>query len=98
MPEGTREFAHTAKMSSVAALRTLQDKPATAAEVTFKLRADVNNGVLLKLSEFLKLPEVIEAGVNIANVQILICPAPLHMVENLNSKHSPIRMVIAPNK
>ena len=34
-----------------------------AAEVTYKLRADVNNGVLVKLTEFLKLPEVIEAGI-----------------------------------
>ena len=73
-------------MSSVAALKTLQDKPATAAEVTFKLRADINNGVLLKLTDFLQLPEVVEAGVTMDNVQNLFGPAPLHMVANLNSE------------
>merc|ERR1712041_31383 len=50
MPQGNKEFTHTAKMSSLSALRTLQDKPAMAKEVTYKLRADANNGVLIKLS------------------------------------------------
>ena len=36
-----------------------------AAEVTYKLRADVNNGVLVKITEFLKLPEVIQAGITL---------------------------------
>ena len=52
-PQGNEEFTHTAKMSSLSALRTLMDKPAMAREVTYKLRADVTNGVLVKLSEFL---------------------------------------------
>ena len=69
-----------------------------AAEVTYKLRADVDNGVLLKLTEFLILPEVIQAGINLQNAQKFICPAPLHMVANLNSKSSPVRMVIAPHR
>ena len=40
-PQGTREFTHTAKMSSLSALKTLKDKPVMAAELTYKLRADV---------------------------------------------------------
>ena len=36
-----------------------------AAEVTYKLRADINNGVLVNLTEFLKLPEVIEARITL---------------------------------
>ena len=40
-------------MSSLSALKTLQDKPAMAKELTYKLRADVTNGVLLKLKDFL---------------------------------------------
>ena len=46
-PQGSRDFNHSAKMSSLQALRTLQDKPAMAKELTFKLRADVSNGVLM---------------------------------------------------
>ena len=88
-PQGNKEFIHSAKMSSLSALRTLQDKPYMAAEVTYKLRADVTNGVLLKLKDFLKLPEVHEAGISKENVQKFICPAPLHMVANVNSKVLP---------
>ena len=69
-----------------------------AAEVTYKLRADVSNGVLVKLIDFLKLPEVIQAGITLQNAQKFICPAPLHMVANLNSKSSPVRFVIAPHR
>ena len=66
-PQGNKEFTYTAKMSSLSALRTLQDKPAMAKEVTYKLRADVTNGVLLKLSDFLQLPEVKKAGITMEN-------------------------------
>merc|ERR1712112_119603 len=85
-------------MSSLSAIRTLQDKPHMAAEVMFKLRSDVNNGVLLKLKDFLQLPEVHEAGISKKNVQDFICPAPLHIVANVNSKSSPVRLVIAPHR
>ena len=48
-PEGGTEFNRIAKRSSLQALKTLDDKPNMAAEVTYKLRADVNNGILVKL-------------------------------------------------
>ena len=74
-PQGSREFNHIARRSSLQALKTLQDKPHMAAEVTYKLRADVNNGVLVKLTEFLKLPEVIQAGITLQDAKKFICPA-----------------------
>ena len=96
-PKGSQDFSHSAKMSSLSALKTLQDRPAMAQEITFKLRADVRNGVLVKLSDFLKLPEAIKAGITPENAQKFICPAPLHLVANPNSKSTPVRMVIAPH-
>ena len=57
-PEGSAEFNHIANRSSLQALKTLDDKPHMAAEITYKLRADAKNGILVKLSDFLKLPEV----------------------------------------
>ena len=66
------------------ALKTLQTKPHMAAEVTYKLRADVKNGVLVKLTDFLEMPKVNEARINLQNAQRFICPAPLHLVANLN--------------
>ena len=41
-PEGGTEFNLIAKRSSLKALKTLDDKPHMAAEVTYKLRANVN--------------------------------------------------------
>ena len=55
-PEGNAEFNYIAKRSSFQALKTLDDKPNMAAEITYKLRADVKNCILVKLSHFLKLP------------------------------------------
>ena len=69
-----------------------------ATEITYKLRANANNGILVRLSEFLKLPEVIEAGVTLEEARKRITPAPIHMVSNVNSKSSLVRMVIAPHQ
>ena len=41
-----------------------------AAELTYKLKADVNNGVLVKLTDFIKLPEVIEAGITLETAKL----------------------------
>ena len=84
----------SSKESSLQALKTLDDKPNMAAEITYKLRADANNGILVKLSEILRLPEVIE--VTLEEVRKRIAPAPITMVSNVNSKSSLVRMVIAP--
>ena len=97
-PQGNAEFNYIAKRSSLQALKTLNDKPNMAAEITYKLRADANNGILVKLSEFLKLPEVIEAGVTLEEARKRITSAPIHMVSNINSKSSLVRMVIAPHQ
>ena len=80
------------------ALKTLHDKPNMGIMITYKLRAEGNNGILVKLSEFLKLPEVIEAGVKLEEARKRITLAPIHMVSNVNSKSSPGGMVIAPHQ
>ena len=97
-PEGGTKFKRIAKRSSLQALKTLDDKPHMAAEVTYKLRADVNNGILVKLSDFIRLPEVIQEGITLEEAIKRITPAPIHMVSNINSKSSPVRMVIAPHQ
>ena len=73
------------RSSSLQALKTLKAKPHWAAEVPYKLRAHVKNRVLVKLTDFLELPKVKEAGITLQNAQIFISPAPLHLVANLNS-------------
>ena len=56
-----------------------------ATEIIYKVRADANNGILVKLSEFLKLPEVLEAGITLEEARMRITLAPIHMVSNVNS-------------
>ena len=65
-----------------------------AAEVTYKLRADVKNRIL---KDLLKLPKVIEAGITLQDTNKIITLAPLHMVANINLKSSPVRMLNAPH-
>jgi len=52
----------SSKGSSLQALKTLYDKPNMATEITYKLRTDANNGILVRIPEFLRLLKVIEAG------------------------------------
>ncbi len=59
-----------------------------AAEITYKLGEDVNNRILVKLSEILKFPEVVEAGITLEEARKRITPAPIHLVSNINSKSS----------
>ena len=66
-----------------------------AAELIYKLRADVKNRILVKLTDFLKLPEVVKEWITLQDANRIITPAPIQMVANVNSKSSPVRMVIA---
>ena len=95
--EGNTEFNYIAKRSSLQALKTLDDRPNMAAEITYKQRADATNGILVKLSEFLKLLEVIKEEITLEEARKRITPAPIHMVSEINSRSSLVRMVIAPH-
>ena len=51
-------FVRTACISSLSALTRLKNKPFMCSELAHKLAEDVNQGVLVKLEDYLKLPEV----------------------------------------
>ena len=91
-PSWVKEFCRTARMSSVSALKTLESKPNMAKELTFKLEEDVRNGILVSLEDFLQLPEAKESWINARNCDASIIPSPLHLVTNVNSSSSPLRM------
>ena len=67
-------------------------------EVTYKLKVDIIKGVLVNLTDSLKLPKVIKDGINHKEALKFITPAPLHVEVNINSKSSPVRMVIVPHR
>ena len=47
-----RSFVNTARISSISALRKLEGKPQIASEIAHKLSEDVDQGVLVRLSDF----------------------------------------------
>ena len=90
-------FVNTARISSISVLRKLQGKRNMANEIAHKLSEDVDKGVLMKLLDFLKLDEVKSRNIDVTNVNQLVIPSPLHIVRNLGSKSSPVRLVVTPN-
>ena len=46
-------FMQAARVSSLSALKRLANKPYMSQEIAFKLSEDVNQGVLVKLQDFL---------------------------------------------
>ena len=69
-----------------------------ANDIAHKLSEDVNQGVLMKLSDFLKLDEVKSQNIDKTSVNQLVVLSPLHIVGNLGSKSSPMRLVVTPNR
>ena len=57
-------FMQAARISSLSALKKLADKPFMSKEIGFKLSEDVNQGVLVKLKDFLQLEEVKKLGID----------------------------------
>ena len=67
-------------------------------EIEHNLAEDVDQGVLVKLTDFLNLPEVRAMNVTKATADSLVVPRSIHLVANPASKSSPIRLVVAPNR
>ena len=67
-------------------------------ELAHKLAEDVDQGVLLKMDDFLKLPEVKRMGVTKETAHSIVVPSAIHLVANLASSSSPLRLIVAPNR
>ena len=67
-------------------------------ELAHKLKEDVDQGVLMKLSDYLELPEVRKLGITRETAHANIVPSAIHLVANLSSASSPLRLVVAPNR
>ena len=89
-------FKTEARQSSVGIQKKLRGKIASAAEMKFKLGREQKNGVLYFLSDFLKLQDVKDQGINKDNVESYLSFCGLLMVLNLASTSSPLRVVANP--
>ena len=91
-------FVRTAHISLLSALKRLQNKPFMCAELAHKLSEDVDQVVLVKLEDYLKLPEIKKLGITNETVHANIVPLAIHLVANLSSSSLPLRLVVAPNR
>ena len=91
-------FVKTARISSLPALSRLKNKPFMCLELAHKLAEDVDQGVLMKLDDYLELPEVKKLGITRETAHANIVPSAIHLVANLSSASSPLRLVVAPNR
>ena len=71
-------FVHAARVSSLSALKRLKDKPYMCAELAHKLAEDVDQKVLIKLDDYLELPEVKRAGITRETAHANIVPSAIH--------------------
>ena len=90
-------FVRTARILSLSALKRLENKPFMCSELAHKLSEDVDQGVLVKLEDYLKLPEVKKMGITSETAYSNIVPSAIHLVANLASSSLPLRLVVAPN-
>ena len=67
-------------------------------ELAHKLAEDVDQKVLIKLDDYLNLPEVKQAGITRETAHANIVPSAIHLVANLASSSSPLRLVVVPNR
>jgi hypothetical protein len=89
-------FREESKKSSERILKKLRGKPASVAEIRYKLKKEKDDKILYFLSDFLQLPEVKESGVNKENVEQSLSYVGLLMILNLASTSSPLRVVANP--
>ena len=92
-----QHFVKQARISLLSALSRLKDKPFMCLEIAHKLAEDVDQGVLMKLDDYLELPEVRKLGITRETAHANIVPSAIHLVANLSSASSPLRLVVALN-
>ena len=71
-------FVRTARISSLSALKRWENKPFMYTELAHKLAEDVDQKDLIKLDDYLKLPEVKQRGVTRETAHANIVPSAIH--------------------
>ena len=88
------KFSRAAEISSESPLKALQTKLSISKELSFKLARDIDNEILVKLSEYLELPLVKYEEISTKNVSEYLCPSTIHLVANSASKGLSICIVL----
>ena len=91
-------YSRIAYGSTASVLKNLKDRPLAVREIQFKLRQDVDQGNLIRLSDFLNLSEVKRAGINPATVNDHVTPSSLLLVWNPGSSNTKARLCVSPSR
>ena len=80
-------FVKTARISLLSALSRLKNKPFMCQELAHKLAEDIDQGVLMKLDDYLELPEVKNLGITRETAHANILPSAIHLVQTWLAPH-----------
>jgi hypothetical protein len=92
------EFRRIAMAATYAILHSLKTRPLAIKEVQFKINIDIDNKVLVSLTEFLQYPQVIAQGITASNVNHYLTSAGLILVFNPQSDSSKVRLCVDPSR
>jgi hypothetical protein len=88
-------FMPEAQAATRRIVKQLTHKPKAVAEISYKIKKEIDDGVMFTLEDYLKRPEVIEAGVTAENVDEYTMFAGLLFVYK-DSPNTPCRLVFNP--
>ena len=91
-------YSKIARGSTASVLRNLKNRPLAVQEIQFKLRQDVDQGTLVRLTDFLNFPDVKDAGITPDNVGNHVTPSSLLLVWNPGSSNTKARLCVSPSR
>ena len=77
-------------------LRNLKNRPLAVEELSYKIKQDVDNNLLVPLDEFLKRPEVIAQGFTSENISKYLIASAILVMYNPASSSTKIRLCVGP--
>jgi len=77
-------------------LKNLKNRPLAVEELSYKIKQDVDNNLLVPLDEFLKRPEVIAQGFTSENISKYLIASAILLVYNPASSSTKIRLCVDP--
>ena len=94
--QDTTEFTQIAKHATLSVLKGLRGKPLSSQELNYKIRLDIDQGVLVPLEDFLQRDVIKKRGINAGNIQEHLLPSGLLVVYNPLSQSTQVRLCVNP--
>ena len=94
--DNEESFKSIARHATSSVLRNLKNRPLAVEELSYKIKQDVDNNLLVPLDEFLKRPEVIAQGFTSENISKYLIASAILVMYNPASSSTKIRLCVDP--